>query len=410
MVIKIIERMLGSLIMLLASFGVIFFMSKIYDINELKQEMLYMSAKQGHPISVDDTCKLFQCKSISFKDKMYIYDKKELKRITRSNISSSVEYNDYGFDFKTFELFFRCSQYIITFDVAAQKEKLLFVFMLSLPFLLFYLMIISIIIMKDEKLSNIVSQSGNEALLANKTMINITENIHHELNTPLEVIDNKIEKVHNVMIKTLKEEKARIDALDNASEDRITRYDTFKKLDEDFEYIKTSSEQIYAILEKMKGFKHLRYSNGNKSIANIMKGSFKTMSVIESNFTFTTDSELANYGLEKMKNADLMSIFINYIKNSIEANANRIHVAFIDFDKGYLTVRFMDNGNGIKKNIWKKVFDANFSTKAGVGETRGNGMYLSKYLLNEVKGDVKIVESTPKGTTFEIRIPAKLKK
>ena len=65
----------------------------------------------------------------------------------------------------------------------------------------------------------------------------------------------------------------------------------------DFEFIKTSSEQIYNILEKMKGFKHMRYSNGNKTIHDVFEGAFKIISISNTNYEHQIDDKLkfSNY-------------------------------------------------------------------------------------------------------------------
>jgi len=52
---------------------------------------------------------------------------------------------------------------------------------------------------KRERKESMIANIGNEAILANKSMVMITENIHHELNTPIDIIENKIEKVHEIL-------------------------------------------------------------------------------------------------------------------------------------------------------------------------------------------------------------------
>jgi hypothetical protein len=76
-----------------------------------------------------------------------------------------------------------------------------------------------------------------------------------------------------------------------------------------------------SVLEKTRGFKHLRYSNGNKSIFDIIDGAFKIMSISNSNFTYNIDNRLNDYKLnyklvKDFKNADLLNIVLNHIKKS----------------------------------------------------------------------------------------------
>ena len=246
---------------------------------------------------------------------------------------------------------------------------------------------------KEEQTEMLMVLSSNEALLANKTMINITENIHHELNTPLEVIDNKIEKIHRIITHYLEYDGKRV--LDKKSDE----------IEDDFKFIRTSSEQIYNVLEKMRSFKHLRYSNGNKSIKNVIDEGLKIIAMSNNNFTYKVDEKLNKYTLlGNLKNADLLSIILNHLKNSLEADASQIVLMFVSCHKNVLTFRIIDNGKGIPADVLDTIFDANVSTKSGI---RGNGLYLNKHILNAQGGDVEVVQTSKHGTTIEISIMCK---
>ena len=181
------------------------------------------------------------------------------------------------------------------------------------------------------------------------------------------------------------------------------------KLTPDFEFIKTASEQIYNILEKMKGFKHMRYSNGNKTIADIFESAFKIISISNSNYTHDIDNKLKGFSIESnsFRNADLLGIAINNIKNSIEATSSKVLIVYAGFDNGLLKLRVIDNGSGIPKGAEKKIFNPNFSTKSIDNSIRGNGMYLNRQIVRQGGGDTKVLETSPSGTTIEIIIPVK---
>lgn len=272
------------------------------------------------------------------------------------------------------------------------------------------LIIFSIIMyynIKEEKEMSLRLMSSNEAMLANKSMILITENVHHELNTPMEVIDSKLHKIRKI-IKAYNSTKTSSTDLETLKEIQ----ENFDKIDVDFGLISQASEQIYAVLERMRGFKHLRYSNGNKSIHNICTGSFKVISISNSNFYSNVDDNLRLYSIDssELKNADLLNILLNHIKNSLEANSNKIYITFESFYKGKLRIRIIDNGNGIKESSQKNIFEPNFSTKDIENQgIRGNGLYLNKSILRSAGGDVKLIDSSKYGSTFELIIPAKLR-
>ncbi len=300
-------------------------------------------------------------------------------------------------------------------------NNIILIFCIFIPISLTIFIYPLYISIRNEKENAIRQNAGNEALLANKSMIMITENIHHELNTPLEIIDNKIEKIHRVIDDYLIGEYEFFQKHeDDLSNVEMSRYDWEEsekrdintrliKLTPDFEFIKTASEQIYNILEKMKGFKHMRYSNGNKTITDIFEGAFKIISISNTNYSHSIDKELNNYSIKSnsFRNADLLGIAINNIKNSIEATASKIFIVYGGYSKGFIKLRIIDNGSGIPKGAEKKIFDPNFSTKSQDDSIRGNGMYLNRQIIRQGGGDTKVLETSKSGTTIELTIPAK---
>jgi signal transduction histidine kinase len=63
-----------------------------------------------------------------------------------------------------------------------------------------------------------------------------------------------------------------------------------------------------------------------------------------------------------------------------------------------------DTGYGIAPAQMAKIFDSDFTTKKGKGGT-GLGLYITKKVVEDHNGSIK-VDSTPQiGTTFTIRLP-----
>lgn len=257
----------------------------------------------------------------------------------------------------------------------------------------------------------ILRQANSEAMLSNKAMLTVTENIHHELNTPLEVIDNKIQKIHktiNEYIICENEKWAKFLGTRNLPEEKREINVKITKLEKDFGFIETSIGQITAILSKMKSFKSFRQSAKRKSIYNIAQEAFEIIGISNSDFNFSIDEVLKNHYLSdsSFSDGDLINILINHIKNSLEANSNELSLEFDNCTKGYTTIFFKDNGNGIPKNILKSIFEPNISSKGTRENIRGNGMYLNKTILGEVKGNIKVKETSINGTIISLYFPA----
>jgi len=96
----------------------------------------------------------------------------------------------------------------------------------------------------------------------------------------------------------------------------------------------------------------------------------------------------------------------NVIINAVQASAEnkgfvRIRCTRKDF---YVDVRIEDNGPGITPAQMNKIFEPYFTTKQAKSGT-GLGLYITKKVVEDHNGSIK-VESTPgTGSVFTIRLP-----
>jgi signal transduction histidine kinase len=258
----------------------------------------------------------------------------------------------------------------------------------------------------------------------------LTENIHHELNTPLAIVGGLIKNIDIQL--------------------------TSVGMKHSFDQIYTSLDQMRVVLERMSNFKQLKYSNGNKSLYDIISYSANSMSIFKfKNFEINIDESLKNYSSSKMENGDILNIVSQHLKNSLEAKSSRINIEGIYNNKeNRISLYIVDDGTGIRdrmgqipaKEDYSKIFDAYYSTKDKDGkplyddrldsttqhfiklfiylkmkfkiylesvgsnnELRGIGLYLNRLHMREVGGDVILEETSEEGTVFNIRIPVKIK-
>lgn len=96
----------------------------------------------------------------------------------------------------------------------------------------------------------------------------------------------------------------------------------------------------------------------------------------------------------------------NVIINAIQASAEKkgsVAVSCLRKDF-YVDIRVEDTGYGISADQLGKIFDPYFTTKQGKSGT-GLGLYITKKVVEDHNGSIK-VDSTPQiGTTFTIRLP-----
>lgn len=96
----------------------------------------------------------------------------------------------------------------------------------------------------------------------------------------------------------------------------------------------------------------------------------------------------------------------NVLINAVQASAEKKgHVMLRCTQKDfYVDVQVEDNGSGITSEQMTRIFDPYFTTKQGKSGT-GLGLYITKKVVEDHNGSIK-VDSTPDvGTTFTIRLP-----
>uniref|UniRef100_A0A7V3E6G3 histidine kinase n=1 Tax=Ignavibacterium album TaxID=591197 RepID=A0A7V3E6G3_9BACT len=97
----------------------------------------------------------------------------------------------------------------------------------------------------------------------------------------------------------------------------------------------------------------------------------------------------------------LSRMFINFIRNSIQANANKIFINVKKVEENF-EITVTDNGTGIPEEIRDKIFNENFTTKS---QGMGLGLSMAKRFVENTNGRIILESSSNKGTTFKIIIP-----
>ena len=78
----------------------------------------------------------------------------------------------------------------------------------------------------------------------------------------------------------------------------------------------------------------------------------------------------------------------------------------VNADSQFVDILFTDTGCGFKPENLGKIFDPFFTTKEA-GKGTGLGLSISYGIIKDHKGDIQAIETSPDGTTFRIRLPAK---
>ncbi len=101
----------------------------------------------------------------------------------------------------------------------------------------------------------------------------------------------------------------------------------------------------------------------------------------------------------------LRRVFNNLIKNAIQAipdERNGHILVSLNIDQKTAHIEVKDNGKGIPKQNYKKVFVPNFSTK---NSGMGLGLAICRKIVESAKGNINFVSEVNKGTIFQINLP-----
>ena len=105
----------------------------------------------------------------------------------------------------------------------------------------------------------------------------------------------------------------------------------------------------------------------------------------------------------------LSQLFLNLVVNAAQAiepgnaAANRIDVRLAADARGWAVVDVADSGSGIADDVLPKIFDPHFSTKRGAG--KGLGLSLTKQLVGELGGELRVETAAGKGSRFTVALP-----
>lgn len=425
-----------------------YIMGKYQVLNDIESVKKYKQI--GEKENLKQLCVLANCIRISKKNDTYLM-----------NTSGNLQHIPYGSEM-TMKEFILGDQYRITTDLTLiykvdditmevdtgglVEKAFTTYFIINVLFLIVYTFLFFNYRYR-EKRRRLLMMMGTEGSLREQNMRILTENIHHELNTPVAIIRGTLKKLELEMI-------TKSNTKDMEESGCKTKCAFNKKISIDFPELNYCLDQIETVLQRMSNFKQIKYSNGNKTVMDIVKYSSNSMNIYKrSNFKIDISQELINFNLVgELSNGDLMNIISNHLRNSLEANSTRIVIGCKyspDRKKehmGLLHIYLTDNGVGVRdkrtglpldSKKLEDVFKPYYSTKDNSGknkkehinksgikrlwiifkswfetveentEIRGVGLYLNKQMLLDNGGDLLLRETSEKGTVFEIVVAVK---
>lgn len=220
-------------------------------------------------------------------------------------------------------------------------------------------------------------------LLRDNKMISIGQlasGVAHEIRNPLGIIRNNCYLLKdNVTIEEVNDCVKSIESNVDRASNIITNLLNFARISDD------SLENI-----NMRNF-----------IENIVKLQYKVLQLKDVEININCNKDLVCY----INGESLKHVFINLISNSVDAVHKGGKIIINCYVKERcLFIDFKDNGDGIKENVLKDIFNPFYTTKP-IGEGTGLGLYITYNEIKKNNGDISVKSQLGVGTCFYIKIP-----
>jgi len=185
-------------------------------------------------------------------------------------------------------------------------------------------------------------------------------------------------------------------------------YDDLKTIERQGIHCKEIIENLLSFARFEKG--NSEFADINKCLRDIIKVVNHTLEMKE--ICLKTKLE-ENTPLVRGDTRQLQQVFLNIISNAVAAMENGGKLCIVsssDRIKRKVTLRFMDNGSGIREEDLDHIFEPFFTTKPE-GEGTGLGLFVSYGIINKFGGTIYCEshrndeDGQPKGTTFIVKLP-----
>jgi signal transduction histidine kinase len=244
----------------------------------------------------------------------------------------------------------------------------------------------------------------------------LTAGIAHEIQNPLNFVNNFSEVSEEIVIELLEEREKAIAERDAGLEDEL-----LTDLKDNLAKINHHGKRASGIVKSM--LEHSRASDGQKESVdiNLLADEYLRLSyhgLRAKDRTFNAKMEtLFDPKMPEIKviTQDFGRVFLNIINNAFQspdpansADSEKSYMKLVTVTtnvyKNHIEVSIKDNGAGIPDNIKDKIFQPFFTTKP-TGKGTGLGLSLAYDIVKAHGGETKVESEINKGTEFIITLP-----
>jgi len=185
--------------------------------------------------------------------------------------------------------------------------------------------------------------------------------------------------------------------------------------------LKSMADKLFHISEIIELQQRFMGELGTENMTQLKKVVEASVTIFDESFNkrgYKINTDLEDNVPEVLVDSSMLTqVFINFIKNAIEAmemEGDKTKKYSLDVilktekqeDKNYAVIIVKDNGPGISDNIKEKMFTFGFSTKKKKNSSsRGIGLHFCMDCIKKYGGELEIETEVGKGTSFIISIP-----
>jgi len=263
---------------------------------------------------------------------------------------------------------------------------------------------------KIEKTLEDLKQTQSQLIQSEKmaSLGELTAGIAHEIQNPLNFVNNFSEVSHELLIE-MKEE------LDNGDLEEVR--EITNDIEQNLEKINHHGQRASDIVKGM--LQHSRSSSGKKELTDInaladeyLRLAYHGLRAKDKTFNAKLNTEF-DESLDKINIVpqDIGRVILNLITNAFHAVKDKKEISPDTYNptvtvstkkiKNTIEIKVADNGDGIPKKVLDKIFQPFFTTKP-TGQGTGLGLSLSYDIVKAHGGELKVETQQGKGTEFSI--------
>lgn len=194
-----------------------------------------------------------------------------------------------------------------------------------------------------------------------------------------------------------------------------------EEVDESAAMLKSMSDKLFHISEIIELQQRFVGELGTENMTRLNKVIEDSVKIFDESFNkrgYKISTALEEDIPEILVDASMLTqVFINFIKNAIEAmeeekNEKKKYALAISLkaevrdEKNYAVVTIKDNGPGMTEEVKAQMFNFGFSTKTEENSSsRGIGLHFCMDCVRKYGGDIDVETKPGEGTTFKISFP-----